>query len=417
MASGSGGLSVAVIIILVIFGGIIQLVIAILIIRCVQNMRKSSIAARMHPSCSETGSTDPSSSHESRIEMKPIEEFLIRVMKEKPIRFTPQNLEDFTQNFAEKLGSGGNGTVFKGQFPNGVQVAVKVLHGTSSKRAEEQFMAEVGTIGRTYHLNLVKLYGFCFEEMTKALVYEYIEKGSLDQYLFNQTQERIEFQKLYEIAVGTAKGIRYLHEECQQKIVHYDIKPANILITADFVPKIADFGLARLCERNKLKTHSVMAYGGRGTPGYAAPEMWSPSPVTNKVDVYSFGMLLLEMLGKRKNFDAMQAESKEWFPVWVWNKFEQGEMKSIIEESGVEEKDREKVERLCLVALKCIQHQPESRPTMNCVVQVLEGRETNRVVSNPFKHIEPYSADISMWSSMTSTTATFSTSTGVGSSS
>lgn len=398
-----------------IFGGIIQLAIAILVIRCVLKIRKASIAARMHPSGSETRSMVPSSSHESRIEMKPIEEFLFRMMKEKPLRFTPQNLVDFTQNFAEKLGSGGNGTVFKGQFPNGVHIAVKLLHGTSSKKAEEQFMAEVGTIGRTYHLNLVKLYGFCFDDMMKALVYEYMEKGSLDQYLFDQAQERIDFRKLYEIAIGTAKGIRYLHEECQQKIVHYDIKPANILLTAECVPKIADFGLAKLCERNKLKTHPV-TYGGRGTPGYAAPEMWSPLPVTHKVDVYSFGILLFEMLGKRKNFDAKQAESKEWFPVWVWNKFEQGEVNSIIEESGAEEEDRAKVETLCQVAFKCIQHQPDERPSMNCVVQFLEGREIDPVVTNPFKHVEPYSFDISMWSSMTSTTATLSTSTGVGSS-
>ena len=179
----------------------------------------------------------------SQIKMTTVENFLNDIAQEKPIRFSPKEIEGFTHNYSTKLGSGGFGAVYKGELPNGVPVAVKVLTGSLNKRVEEQFMAEVGTIGRTYHVNLVRLYGFCFHATVRALVYEYMENGSLDKYLFHKDR-KIEWGTLHKIAIGTAKGIRYLHEECQQMIIHYDIKPANILLDADFSPKVADFGLA-----------------------------------------------------------------------------------------------------------------------------------------------------------------------------
>jgi serine/threonine protein kinase len=175
-------------------------------------------------------------------------------------------------------------------------------------------MAEVGTIGRTYHINLVRLYGFCFDATTKALVYEYMENGSLDGYLFDPPPEKtVGFGKLYDIAVGTAKALRYLHEECAQRIIHYDIKPENVLLGAGLEPKVSDFGLARLCDRED--THLTIT-GARGTPGYAAPELWMLLPVTHKCDVYSCGMLLFETLGRRRNLElGLHArESQEWYP-------------------------------------------------------------------------------------------------------
>ncbi|KAG0527866.1 hypothetical protein BDA96_06G270000 [Sorghum bicolor] len=227
------------------------------------------------------------------VEMGAVNRFLDDILREKPARFTPENLREFTRNYAERLGSGGFGVVYRGAFPNGVQVAVKILNSTLDRRAEEQFMAEVGTAGRTYHINLVRLYGFCFDATAKALVYEYLEKSSLDRVLFEHEQRQdtddlgdaLGFETLYGIVVGTARGVRYLHEECQHRIIHYDIKPGNVLLTADYTPKVADFGLARLCNRDN--THLTMT-GARGTPGYAAPELWLPLPVTHKCDVYSF---------------------------------------------------------------------------------------------------------------------------------
>ncbi|XVE71839.1 hypothetical protein DITRI_Ditri10aG0183800 [Diplodiscus trichospermus] len=316
-----------------------------------------------------------------------MDKFLSDMEREKPIRFTSQQLRIATDNFTNSLGSGGFGAVYKGIFSNGNMVAVKVLDGTSDKRIEEQFMAEVSTIGRVHHFNLVRLYGFCFERNLRALVYEYMKNGSLDKFLYSEDR-KLSFQQLQEIAVGTAHGIAYLHEECQHRIIHYDIKPGNILLDAKFFPKVADFGLAKLC--NREKTHVTMT-GGRGTPGYAAPELWMPYPVTHKCDVYSFGMLLFEIIGKRRNHDINLPESQEWFPRWVWKKMENGSLAELMIVCGIEDKDRDMAERMIKIAFWCVQYRPESRPLMSNVVKMLEGAMEIPVPPNPFAHlwIEP----------------------------
>ncbi|WOK96317.1 rust resistance kinase Lr10-like [Canna indica] len=387
----------------VVVAGIVVIIMFKLILRFIRETRMQSINSSIATQ-SEAAPMSYSMSNHTKIEIEPIERFINNILKEKPVRFTPQNILDFTQNYAMKLGSGGYGVVYKGQFPNGIQVAVKVLNKTSGEKAEEQFMAEVGIMSRTYHINLVKLYGFCFDKSVKALVYEYMEKGSLDKYLYSQAQA-LEWEKLHVIATGTAKGIRYLHEECEQKIVHYDIKPANVLLTAELFPKAADFGLACLCDR---KVSHGTPTGVRGTPGFAAPEMWtSVLPNKNeKCDVYSFGMLLFEILGRRKNLDFKQDnESREWFPQWVWNKFEQGEMESIISLCGVESKDRAKAERMCQVALWCIQYQPDARPSMTGVVRMLEGEQEIVPPVNPFYYISSTEADSKMVSTTDSSSS------------
>ncbi|KAK3143502.1 hypothetical protein QOZ80_4AG0301090 [Eleusine coracana subsp. coracana] len=317
--------------------------------------------------------------------------FLDGVLREKPARFSPDDLREFTRDYADRLGSGAFGVVYRGAFPNGVQVAVKVLNGTLDKRAEEQFMAEVGTAGRTYHINLVRLHGFCFDAGTKALVYEYMENGSLDRVLFEHKQQHehaavVGFDTLYGVVVGTARGLRYLHEECLHRIVHYDIKPGNVLLAADYTPKVADFGLARLCNRDN--THLTMT-GARGTPGYAAPELWLPMPVTHKCDVYSFGMLVFEILGRRRNLEFQHPiESQEWYPKWVSQRFEQGRFDDVMAASGIQGKDGEKAERMCKVALWCVQYQPEARPSMSSVVRMLEGDEEIARPVNPFAYLD-----------------------------
>ncbi|CAL5070488.1 unnamed protein product [Urochloa decumbens] len=336
------------------------------------------------------------------IEIGPVEKFLSEILNEKPMRFSSEQLAACTRNFSTELGSGGYGVVYKGDLPNGLAVAVKVLKVSMSRKVQEAFMAEIGTIGRTYHVHLVRLYGFCFDRDTKALVYEFLENGSLEKYLYGGAgageedgtaapaaqPPRLEWKTLHGIAVGTAKGIRYLHEECQQRIVHYDIKPANILLTGDFTPKVADFGLARLGEREN--THMSLTGGGRGTPGYAAPELWMALPATEKCDVYSFGMVLFEILGRRRNFDPGHGESKEWFPRWVWERYEQGEIETVVScaDGGIEdEEDREKAEMMCKVALWCVQFQPAARPTMSSVVRMLEGEMAIVPPVNPFHYV------------------------------
>ena len=312
-----------------------------------------------------------------------MDKFLRNMEGEKPIRFTAQQLSIATDNYTNLLGSGGFGQVYKGIF-NGTIVAVKVLYRSSDKRIEQQyFMAEVSTIGKIHHFNLVRLYGFCFERHLRALVYEYMSNGLLDKFLFYE-KNTLGFEKLHDIAVGTARGIAYLNEDCQQRIIHYDIKPGNILLDKNFCPKVSDFGLAKLCNRDN--THITMT-GGRGTPGYAAPELWLPFPVTHKCDAYSFGMLLFEIIGRRRNHDTNLPESQEWIPMWVWKKFDLGQLGDLTIICGIDEKNKEMAERMIEVALWCVQYRPESRPLMSVVVMMLEGSMEIPKPPNPFEHL------------------------------
>ncbi|KAJ4758383.1 Kinase [Rhynchospora pubera] len=282
-------------------------------------------------------------------------------------------------------------------------VAVKVLHGNLDKRVEEQFMAEVGTIGRTHHINLVRLFGFCFDSTIRALVYEYMDNGALDTLLFrnsNMAGGGVSFPMLHEIAVGTAKGIRYLHEECQQKIIHYDIKPGNILLDDKFNPKVADFGLAMLFSREN--THVSMTEI-RGTPGYAAPEMCMGIGVTEACDVYSFGMLLFEIVGRRKNFveasNGNSSDSHQWLPRIVWERYNRGLLAElvVVTHGMMDEEERTKAERMCKVALWCVQYQPNARPSMGKVVKMLEGEMDISAPVNPFQHLMVPIVDMGSW--------------------
>ncbi|XP_039817103.1 rust resistance kinase Lr10-like [Panicum virgatum] len=319
----------------------------------------------------------------------------VDVVKNRSVRFSSLQLQEFTGNYAEKLGAGGFGVVFRGQIPlpdhGRLQVAVKVLGSNMGRRAEEQFMAEIGTIGRTSHVNLVRLYGFCFDADLKALVYEFMPNCSLDRHLFHDDSDggpQLMFDKLYDVAVGTAKAIRYLHDDCERRIIHYDIKPGNVLLDEAFRPKVADFGLARLCERER--THMTMTGGGRGTPGYAAPELWMAAPATHKCDVYSYGMLLFEILGRRRNYvdGGTQDESAErWYPRWAWQRLELGETEALAARAlaGKAGKEGRKVERMCAVALWYVQ----DRPAMSGVVRMLEGDgDVATPAVSPFAHLD-----------------------------
>ncbi|KAK9055249.1 hypothetical protein SSX86_026331 [Deinandra increscens subsp. villosa] len=314
-----------------------------------------------------------------------MDQFLEDMEREKPIRFTSKQLIIATDNFSIILGSGGFGKVYKGIISNNKPVAVKVLNGTSNQQIEEQFMAEVSTMGRTHHFNLVRLYGFCFESSLIALVYEFMVNGSLDNHLFQKNKNvPIRFEKLHEIAVGTARGITYLHEDCDQRIVHYDIKPGNVLLDSNFCAKVADFGLAKLCSRDN--THITMTRG-RGTPGYAAPELWMPLPVTHKCDVYSFGMLLFEIIGRRKNMNPTLGDSQQWFPTWAWGKYEKNQLTDLMTHCEIEETDHAVAARMLKVAFCCVQYKPDTRPMMSMVLKMLEGVLEVQEPLNPFTHL------------------------------
>ncbi|XP_028773706.1 PR5-like receptor kinase [Neltuma alba] len=306
----------------------------------------------------------------SEVKFATMERFLNCINKEKPIRFSPEELERITKNYTTILGFGAYGLVYKGELSSEEKVAVKVLNSLDLG-TEEQFKAEVSTIGRTYHINLVRLYGFCFTHNRRALVYEYVPNGSLNNLLFSNLNKKVELGKLLEIAIGIAKGIAYLHEECQHRIIHYDIKPENILLGLKFEPKVADFGLAKLCtgERSHVNMSDF-----RGTRGYAAPELWKLCPVNHKCDVYSFGIVLFEIVGRRRHFDSGCSESQQWLPKWTWDMFENNELPVMLSLCGIEEeKDTEKAQRMLMAALWCVQYLPTDRPLMSNVVKMLEG--------------------------------------------
>ncbi|XP_057984396.1 G-type lectin S-receptor-like serine/threonine-protein kinase At1g34300 [Hevea brasiliensis] len=289
-----------------------------------------------------------------------------------PVQFWYKDLQRATKGFKEKLGTGGFGSVYKGVLANGMVVAVKQLEGI--EQGEKQFRMEVATISSTHHLNLVRLIGFCSEGRHRLLVYEFMKNGSLDQFLFitnNQTGKLLNWEQRFSIALGTAKAITYLHEECHDCIVHCDIKPENILLDENYTAKVSDFGLAKLIH---AKEHRSLA-SIRGTRGYLAPEWLSNLPITSKSDIYSYGMVLLEIVGGFRNFEMSAETNMKKFSVWAYEEFEKGNVWGIVDRrlAGHQGVDMEQVMRAIQVSFWCIQEQPSLRPRMEKVVRMLEG--------------------------------------------
>ncbi|WKA07556.1 hypothetical protein VitviT2T_025364 [Vitis vinifera] len=310
----------------------------------------------------------------------------------KPSRYSYADIKRITNQFKDKLGQEGYGTVYKGKLSHEVFVAVKILN--NSQGNGEEFINEVATMGTIHHVNIVRLVGFCADGFKRALIYEYLPNESLEKFIFSRDVKNysLSWKKLQEIAIGIAKGIEYLHQGCDQRILHFDIKPHNILLDHNFNPKISDFGLAKLCSKEQSAVSMTVA---RGTIGYIAPEVLSRNfgNVSYKSDVYSFGMLLLEMVGGRKNIDvSVESTSQVYFPEWIYNHLDIGEELYIrIEEKG----DVEIANKLAIVGLSCIQWFPMDRPSMKIVVQMLEGRGKLTMPPNPFASTTPTKTNLS----------------------
>uniref|UniRef100_A0A0A9BVQ5 non-specific serine/threonine protein kinase n=1 Tax=Arundo donax TaxID=35708 RepID=A0A0A9BVQ5_ARUDO len=225
----------------------------------------------------------------------------------------------------------------------------------------------------------------------RALVYEFMQKRSLDKYLFDR-RHAVSPAALLAVGVGVARGLRYLHEECQKKIIHYDVKASNVLLDDSLTPKLTDFGIAQLVSRADAP---AAVHGVRGTLGYMAPEVGTPAPVTEKCDVYSFGMLLFEVVGRRRNTDNNTPDdSHRWLPLLAWTMYDRGELMDLVREChsvapADEERWREAAERMCKVAFLCVQEQPEARPAMRMVVDMLEGQVTIPPPVFPFGWMYP----------------------------
>ncbi|RWV86653.1 hypothetical protein GW17_00051424, partial [Ensete ventricosum] len=287
-----------------------------------------------------------------------------------PKRYKYSELKKMTKSFKEKLGEGGYGSVFKGTLQDGRLAAVKILSKSKDNGAE--FINEVASIGRTSHVNVVSLLGFCLDGHKRALVYEFMPNGSLDKYIYaEKPKASLPWDRLYQIALGTARGLEYLHRGCNTRIVHFDIKPHNILLDQDFCPKISDFGLAKLCPPKE----SILSMAdARGTIGYIAPEVFSRSfgMASSKSDVYSYGMMVLEMVGGGRNVKAWADRTSEiYFPHWVYEHLDRD---GDLEAYDVTAETEEIARKMIMVGLWCIQTMPPSRPSMSRVVEMLEGR-------------------------------------------
>ncbi|VAH55218.1 unnamed protein product [Triticum turgidum subsp. durum] len=314
-----------------------------------------------------------------------VEMFLKAYGTSKPTRYTFPEVKKIARRFKDKLGQGGFGSVYKGELPNGVPVAVKMLE--SSTGEGEEFINEVATIGLIHHTNIVRLLGFCSEGMRRALIYEFMPNESLEKYIFSHvsgiSQQLLAPNKMLDIALGIARGMEYLHQGCNQRILHFDIKPHNILLDYNFNPKISDFGLAKLCARDQS---IITLTAARGTMGYIAPELYSPNfgGVSYKSDVYSFGMLVLEMVSGRRNSDpSVEKQDEVYLPEWIYEKVISGQEWELTLEMTAE--DKEKMRQLTIVALWCIQWNPKNRPSMTKVVNMLTGRLQNlQIPPKPF---------------------------------
>lgn len=283
--------------------------------------------------------------------------------------FTYHELEIATRNFhpENKIGEGGFGSVYKGVLKDDTPVAVKSL-SVQSKQGVQEFLTEIATIIDVRHENLVKLYGCCVQDSHRILVYEYLENNSIAQCLLGSGNAHIDLDwpTRAKICKGTASGLAYLHEELVPYIVHRDIKASNILLDRDLNPKISDFGLAKLFPDNVTHISTRVA----GTLGYLAPEYAMRGQLTKKADVYSFGILVLEVISGRSNTKHSLPDEKQILLEWTWHRREENKLLDVVDPE-LKECPTEEVLRFIKVALLCTQAAANFRPSMSQVVAML----------------------------------------------
>ncbi|PQM35501.1 hypothetical protein Pyn_40009 [Prunus yedoensis var. nudiflora] len=298
-------------------------------------------------------------------------------------KFTFRQLKDATNNFdkANKIGEGGFGSVYKGLLSDGTVIAVKQL-SSKSKQGNREFVNEIGMISALQHPHLVKLHGCCIEGNQLLLVYEYMENNSLARALFGPEESRLklDWPTRHKICVGIARGLAYLHEESRLKVVHRDIKATNVLLDKNLTPKISDFGLAKLDEEDNTHISTRIA----GTYGYMAPEYAMRGYLTDKADVYSFGILVLEIASGRNNTSYRSKEESFYLLDWAHLLKEQGNLMDLVDPRLSSDFNREEVLLTINVALLCCNVTSTVRPTMSSVVSMLEGRAAvQELVSDP----------------------------------
>ncbi|KAL7156661.1 hypothetical protein ABFS83_02G023900 [Erythranthe nasuta] len=274
----------------------------------------------------------------------------------------------FTQ--ANLLGQGGFGYVHKGVLPNGKEVAVKSLK-MNSGQGEREFQAEVDIISRVHHRHLVSLVGYCISGVQRMLVYEFVNNGTLEYHLHGAGRPTMDWPTRLKIALGSAKGFAYLHEDCHPRIIHRDIKAANILIDNHFEAKVADFGLAKLSSDNYTHVSTRIM----GTFGYLAPEYASSGKLTEKSDIYSFGIMLLELITGRRPIDIHSDDDclVDWARPILNQVTEGGSYEELVDPRLEHNFNHHEMVRLVACAAACIRQSARSRPKMSQIVRALEG--------------------------------------------
>ncbi|CAA7060168.1 unnamed protein product [Microthlaspi erraticum] len=299
------------------------------------------------------------------------------------LQFDFKAVEAATDKFSEsnKLGQGGFGEVYKGTFPNGLQVAVKRLSKTSVQ-GEKEFKNEVIVVAKLQHRNLVKLLGFCYDREERILVYEFVANKSLDHFLFDSTlKSQLDCTTRNRIIGGIARGILYLHQDSRLTIIHRDLKASNILLDGDMNPKVADFGMARIFEMNQTEADTRRVVG---TYGYMSPEYAMYGQFSMKSDVYSFGVLVLEIISGKKNSSLYQMDGTAGNLVtYTWRLWRNGSPLELVDPSFQENYQVNDITRCIHIALLCVQEEAEDRPTMSEIVQMLTSSSIALAVPQP----------------------------------
>ncbi|XP_019454948.1 PREDICTED: probable serine/threonine-protein kinase At1g01540 isoform X2 [Lupinus angustifolius] len=284
--------------------------------------------------------------------------------------YTLRELQVATDWLSESnvIGKGGYGIVYRGILPDGTKVAVKNLF--NKPEAERDFKAEVEVIGRVRHKNLVRLLGYCVEGPYMMLVYEYVDNGSLDQWLHENVASisPLTWDIRMNIMLGTAKGLAYLHEGLEQKVIHRDVKSSNVLLDSEWNAKVSDFGLVKLM----CSDHSYVATRVLGTFGYVAPEYASTGMLNEKSDVYSFGMLIMEIITGKSPVDYSRPKRQINLIEWLKTQFGDKKTEEVVDSKLPEKPSLEALKRALMVAIRCVDPDPTKRPKMGNVVHLLE---------------------------------------------